>query len=83
MTESCRTWALFLVILTMVNSNSLLVQQAQEDAQNMHKGSKMKKVKRHARKISARFRTVGEDNHLEGDSHSTAGKRIGPANTHM
>jgi hypothetical protein len=71
------------IVLTMVNNNSLLVQQAREDAQNMHKGSKMEKVKRHARKISARFGTAGEDGHLEGDLRLTAGKRICPANTQI
>jgi hypothetical protein len=49
--------------------NTLLVQQAREDAQHMHKRSKMEKVKRHARKISAKFGTAGEGKHFEGDVH--------------
>jgi hypothetical protein len=56
-------------MLTKKNSNSLLVQQAREDARNMHKGSKMEKVKRHARKISAKFGPTGEGKHFEGDVH--------------
>jgi hypothetical protein len=56
-------------VLTTKSRNSLLVQQAREDAQNMHKGSEMEKVKRHARKISAKCGPAGEDKHFEGDVH--------------
>ncbi|KAF7506840.1 hypothetical protein GJ744_011186 [Endocarpon pusillum] len=49
--------------------NQLLVLQAREDAHNMHKGSKMEKVKRHARKISSRTGTVGEANPFGGDEY--------------
>jgi hypothetical protein len=47
-------------MLTQMNSNNLLIQQAREDAQNMHKGSKVEKVKRHARKFSAKIGTSGD-----------------------
>lgn len=56
-------------MLTKKNSNNLLVQQAREDAQNMHKGSKVEKAKRHARKISAKFGPTGEGKHFEGGVH--------------
>lgn len=53
-------------IVDQENRNSLLIQQAREDAQNMHKGSRMEKVKRHARRFSTKVVTT-EDGILFGD----------------
>lgn len=52
-----------------ISSNSLLIQQAREDAQNMHKGSRMEKMKRHARKLSVNLGNPGEGINFEGDLH--------------
>jgi hypothetical protein len=49
----------------MSYSNAMLIEQAREDALNMHQASKMQGLKSHARRISAKF---GRNNHVfEGD----------------
>jgi hypothetical protein len=48
------------------NRNAMLVEQAREDAREMHKASKMNGLRKHARKISAKL--GGSGKHLfEGD----------------
>jgi hypothetical protein len=48
--------------------NAMLVEQAREDALEMHKASKIEGLRKHARKISARF--GGSGKHVfEGDLH--------------
>lgn len=45
----------------------MLIEQAREDALNMHKASKMQGLKNHARRVSAKFGQ--KEQLLEGDLH--------------
>ena len=40
---------------TDIHSNAMLIEQAREDALNMHKASKMQGLKNHARRVSAKL----------------------------
>ena len=47
----------------------MLVEQAREDALEMHKASKMEGLRKHTRKISARFGSSSGKHVFEGDLH--------------
>jgi len=43
------------MLLTDEHRNAVLIEQAREDAQAMHRQSKIESFRAHARKVSARF----------------------------
>jgi hypothetical protein len=48
--------------------NAILVEQAREDAMEIHKASKIEGLRKHARKVSAKFGGGGKQL-FEGDLH--------------